>query len=246
MKKIILFAAAALVFLTAGCGKDGKGAETNTAVIYEDLALYRALVSMNTNRVNELIAAGYNVNEAYTTNLVLTNTEGAVTNIVLKTSPLQVAVMKWDVATTSNLIIRGAFPEDGLVVIAAERTNLALVEFLVKIVKLKTEPSDPETGNLTVRWTAMHIASMYGMKEIAGFLANNGANIDIEDPSNQLTPLHLACSNKQFEIVKILVKKGALINPTDKYGATPLTYTSDNTIREYLISKGGFDPELPE
>lgn len=244
MKKIltVLF----IISLSACGGGGGNGQATNTAVPPEEFALYKALDSMNTNRVAELFAMGYDVNQPYVEVQTITNPDGSMTNNVLRITPIEVAAMKWGVDMVSNLMIRGALPPENLLNLAVERTNLALVKFLVNAAKFTTEPVDPETGVWRLRWAPLHIAAMNGFNDIADFLVNNGAKVDIADPSNQLTPLHLACSNNNSTIVKMLLKKGALINPTDKSGATPLTLTKDETLRKYLAAKGGFDPELPE
>jgi hypothetical protein len=244
MKKLITVLS--VIFLTACNGDGGKGHDTNAAAQPEEFALYKALDSMNTNRVAELFIMGYDVNQPFVGMVYVTNTNGAVSSIMLRVTPIEAAVMKWDVVMVSNLMIRGAIPTENLLMLAVERTNLALVKFLVSIAKFKTEPIDPETGDWRMRWAPLHIAAMNGFTAIADFLVNNGARIDIPDPSNQLTPMHLACSNNNSAIVKILLKKGALINPTDKNGATPLTYTKDEALRKYIAAKGGFDPELPD
>lgn len=52
------------------------------------------------------------------------------------------------------------------------------------------------------------------------------------------TPLHLAASGKELEVIKYLVKHGADVNSKDRWGATPLDDASNETIVNYLVHHG--------
>ena len=53
------------------------------------------------------------------------------------------------------------------------------------------------------------------------------------------TPLHVATSNGQFEIVSFLLENGADPNVVDRWGATPLNDAKDEQIMRILETKGG-------
>jgi len=54
-------------------------------------------------------------------------------------------------------------------------------------------------------------------------LVDRGGNINERDPKTGKTPLHVAVDNKQTELVKSLIEKGADVNATDNEKYTPLT-----------------------
>jgi glutaminase len=68
-------------------------------------------------------------------------------------------------------------------------------------------------------------------------LSNICVSLDKGDYDNR-TPLHLAASSGNFEIVQYLVEKGVNVNTKDRWGATPLNDASRKDIIEYLKSKG--------
>ena len=104
--------------------------------------------------------------------------------------------------------------------------------------------------------TPLHIAVMFGHKELvrllidygayvnernnfhltplhmtrnAGIvreLIDNGAEIDAVDHKN-ITPLHLACRSGDIETVVLLIHHGAYVNFQDKRGLTPLHFAVD-------------------
>ncbi len=52
-------------------------------------------------------------------------------------------------------------------------------------------------------------------------LNNQGISLD-EGDYDARTPLHLAAASGHIEATKFLIKSGVRINPTDRWGATPL------------------------
>src|SRR5688572_2420493 len=59
-----------------------------------------------------------------------------------------------------------------------------------------------------------------------------------------LTPLHLAARQNEIETVRKLIKSGAEVNVTNRYGVTPLALACENgnsAIIEALLA-GGADP----
>jgi ankyrin repeat protein len=79
------------------------------------------------------------------------------------------------------------------------------------------------------------------VKRLLGFMSP-----DVRDASRQ-TPLHLACHERNFEIIKQLVQKKASLNVQDKSGWTPLHSSAnagDFKSCEYLLRQEGFDATL--
>lgn len=60
-----------------------------------------------------------------------------------------------------------------------------------------------------------------------------GVNINAGDYDRR-TPLHLAVSAGNVDVIKYLIEKGADVNCKDRWGATPLDDTDDPEISEYL------------
>jgi ankyrin repeat protein len=118
--------------------------------------------------------------------------------------------------------------------------NQELVEALLKA-GAKVQINKLET-------TALHKAAESGQVEIAERLLGLGANINVQDDSDQSTPLMYAVKRKhpemirllvsegitvntikrkQLEMVKFLVSKGANVNANDKHGKTVLIKAID-------------------
>jgi ankyrin repeat protein len=55
------------------------------------------------------------------------------------------------------------------------------------------------------QWTSLHLASYFNRAEFATLLMSSGASTSLTTKKNKLTPLHLACSNGNLDIVKILM-----------------------------------------
>ncbi|XP_065085601.1 uncharacterized protein LOC135707679 [Ochlerotatus camptorhynchus] len=73
----------------------------------------------------------------------------------------------------------------------------------------------------------LHIASKNGHLEIAKFLLDRSANVDLQDENNR-TPLHYASANGHLEIVKLLLDRSACVDLQDKNKRTSLHYASEN------------------
>lgn len=71
-----------------------------------------------------------------------------------------------------------------------------------------------------------------------------------DDPNsaddNGLTPLHFACQANSVEVVELLVKAGAKVDPRDVHGNTPLSTAVFNSRGKgeviQLLRKAGADP----
>lgn len=89
--------------------------------------------------------------------------------------------------------------------------------------------------------TPLMAAIRGGKEECASILLEHGANPNFGN-SNGWFPLHFATQKRMFNIMKLLIEKGADVNLQDGlYGNTPVSVaiakTQDLKIINYLISK---------
>jgi len=96
-------------------------------------------------------------------------------------------------------------------------------------------PNDPEsckTIHSAIRWNKIdEVKSLVQNKELA----------NIADEGNGNCPLHIASQNGHFDLVKVLVEKGADVNAKNGGGQTALHMVVSYEIEEvkaYLMSKG--------
>jgi len=76
--------------------------------------------------------------------------------------------------------------------------------------------------------TALHLAVHGGSKAVATLLIEMGAEVNAQDKERR-TPLHVACLNNQFEIVRCLLEEGgATTGLRDKGHKVPLHLASIN------------------
>ncbi|KAE8573437.1 Putative ankyrin 2, isoform AA [Halyomorpha halys] len=69
--------------------------------------------------------------------------------------------------------------------------------------------------------TALHIASYYGLTDIARLLISHGALLEVKDERGY-TPLHYSCEQAHVEVVKLLLNFEANKYSADINGTTPL------------------------
>lgn len=97
---------------------------------------------------------------------------------------------------------------------------------------------------LTVNGAALHTAVLCKDINMATFLLNNGADVDLQDGYG-FTSLHYAIARRyDANMVMLLLNSGANVNATNAKGITPLhcviTSTYSNVDRiEFLVSRGG-------
>lgn len=72
-------------------------------------------------------------------------------------------------------------------------------------------------------WSPLHIAASVGNVEIMEKLLEHSIepNVDLQT-KNGITALHLACSKKHQDVVKLLLERGASVRVKDKNGQLPL------------------------
>jgi len=103
---------------------------------------------------------------------------------------------------------------------------------------------DPPEG---VRWglTALHVACCNGSLELARQLIDAGADLEAratghDDHAAGGTPLHWASAKKRLNVVKLLVERGANLNPVEDTGmwGSNQSFWADRQIAEYLVEHG--------
>jgi ankyrin repeat protein len=89
-------------------------------------------------------------------------------------------------------------------------------------------------------WTALMYAARQGALDAAKALAENGADVNLQDPDG--TPaITLAIINGHYDVAGFLASRGADVNLADRTGATPLYSAVD---MHTLVTSFG-RPELP-
>jgi ankyrin repeat protein len=87
--------------------------------------------------------------------------------------------------------------------------------------------------------SSLHWAAIYGDPEIAEYLVDIGAEVDMIDGA-QRTPLHLAVLYCHEDVVDVLFKRGASINEKDEFGFTPLYLASRLSVVRQLLDNGAW------
>jgi len=123
-----------------------------------------------------------------------------------------------------------------------ERGNFEIIKFLVEEkgydITQKTKDEETMLHFYMFRTPSKEIK----ISHIRYFLENG---IDVNAKNNfGNTPLHWACTKRNFELIKFLVSQGADVNAKGQLDNTPLTYVSDNDYTnrndwiKYLIENG--------
>ncbi|MDZ4201118.1 MAG: ankyrin repeat domain-containing protein [Gallionella sp.] len=80
--------------------------------------------------------------------------------------------------------------------------------------------------------TALHLASVYGRKEVVQVLLAHGADVNARTKDG-ITPLHYA---KGVEVVKLLLASGANVDAADSGGNTPLYMADEREVVKLLLA----------
>lgn len=94
----------------------------------------------------------------------------------------------------------------------------------------------------TTGWTPLHYAAAGNHVEIAKFLIDNGANINMKTGADGKSALHWAAFHGHLNVVELLISKGAQINDKDDDGNTALDLakqTEKRNLIHYLEEHGG-------
>jgi len=91
-------------------------------------------------------------------------------------------------------------------------------------------------------FTPLSLACFFGHEELAVWLINRGANLDLAATNPmQVAPLHAASAGRHVEIVRALLEAGANPNARQQGGFTPLHAAAQNgdvDIARLLLDKG--------
>jgi uncharacterized protein len=91
-------------------------------------------------------------------------------------------------------------------------------------------------------WTPLHLASFFGHPDLARFLVQSGAPVDVRSTNAMTnTPLHAAIAGRKAELVKLLLEAGADAN-AQQYGGWRALHgaaqNGDRSIVESLLAHG--------
>ncbi|PIQ23564.1 hypothetical protein COW36_13915 [bacterium (Candidatus Blackallbacteria) CG17_big_fil_post_rev_8_21_14_2_50_48_46] len=108
------------------------------------------------------------------------------------------------------------------------------------ITELLNQGADIDIRDTNYQETALFKALRYGQNEIARFLLTQGAKTQIKNAWGE-TPLHLAASRQDLDLVQNLLGDGRHINQRTYFGQTPLHQTAMQgslQMVKFLIEKG--------
>lgn len=110
----------------------------------------------------------------------------------------------------------------GSVVYAGDLHNAARGGDIAKIEMLLNDGGDINESDRVVG-TPLHYAAARGAIEVAQFVVDKGADLDVRNKSgSKATPIHLGAANGHAELVSMLLKSGASIDSLDSKGKTAL------------------------
>ena len=90
-------------------------------------------------------------------------------------------------------------------------------------------------------FSVVHFAAQYGAAEVAGLLADAGANLEATEPDG-ITPLMMAIINGHYDVAAVFVRKGANVNAVDRSGRSALYHAVDMNRLEWLFSRPNPQP----
>jgi ankyrin repeat protein len=128
-------------------------------------------------------------------------------------------------------------------VIAGDRDNVGLLLSHGADVKRKTNLAGVFPTNALFRAVA------FGDAEVIKALVAAGAGVHEKD-GNEMTALHWAVLSDHPEIVALLASRGAIVNAVDRFGYTPLLYSSTvdfgNAKTTTALLAAGADPSIKD
>ena len=90
--------------------------------------------------------------------------------------------------------------------------------------------------------TPLIFASREGHLDIIDMLLDKGADVNATSIAG-FTPLACACISSNLNVIKILVEHGADVNAVTNDGASILSLTHNDEIKDYLIQRGAVEKE---
>jgi ankyrin repeat protein len=93
--------------------------------------------------------------------------------------------------------------------------------------------------------TALMRAVYFGRFDTVAALLEEGAEVDVADPINGTTPLHLAAGQGYPEIIRLLLAHGAFVDAKDRLGETPLVQAANLQTAKTLL-RAGANADVPK
>ncbi|WAR21517.1 TNKS1-like protein [Mya arenaria] len=128
---------------------------------------------------------------------------------------------------------------DAALLEAAKKGNLARVQKLATPENINCRDTQGRNS------TPLHLAAGYNNVEVAEFLLENGADVNVQDKGG-LIPLHNASSYGHIDIAALLIKYNTSVNAVDRWGFTPLHEASQKGRTQLcsLLLAHGADPSM--
>lgn len=128
---------------------------------------------------------------------------------------------------------------DAALLEAAKKGNLARVQKLATAENINCRDTQGRNS------TPLHLAAGYNNVEVAEFLLENGADVNVQDKGG-LIPLHNASSYGHIDIAALLIKYNTSVNAVDRWGFTPLHEASQKGRTQLcsLLLAHGADPTM--
>ncbi len=126
----------------------------------------------------------------------------------------------------------GSFP----IYSAVLRGSLAIVKLLVKFGANVNRVNCDGTTPLIIA-----VGPLFGDLEIAKFLIESGAQVNVQESMDGQTPLYLAVGTRKLSLLELLIAHGANVDQADKKKRTPLMIAAllnDAHAVSLLIAKG--------
>lgn len=95
--------------------------------------------------------------------------------------------------------------------------HLAAVRGHLDVVKLLVEAGAPLNKRSKDKQTPLHLAAWLGKGDVVDFLLSKGARLETIDKLGH-SPLWSACNEKHFAIAKVLIRRGANVNISNRFG----------------------------
>jgi len=103
--------------------------------------------------------------------------------------------------------------------LAVRKKNINICKLILKNNNVLINNKTLHTGD-----TALHLALNLQANDIVRLLIEYGANINIQDDSNEYAPLHYAVAWNNYEMIDELLNHGANPNVQDNMGNTPIMW----------------------
>ncbi|EPE25998.1 Ankyrin repeat-containing protein [Glarea lozoyensis ATCC 20868] len=109
--------------------------------------------------------------------------------------------------------------------------DTAIEKKLVETVQLILSYTSDISKRIRLSSEGLHIAARFGHMETVKCLIDDGADINMPDPTLQNAPLHLAAYNGHCSVMQLLISKGANLEATEINSKTPLWRAIEGYIR---------------